>query len=95
MLCAANDAWAQTLPNEQKQNRTSDAEEHYTTRRCSIAWSAVPAVIPVIEEIFFRGLFYRALEKRWGIKGAILGGGFMFACVHLQLIGFFTYFASA
>lgn len=24
-----------------------------------------------------------------GIKGAILGGGFMFACVHLQLIGFF------
>ena len=57
-----------------------------------IAWLAVPAVIPVIEEIFFRGLFYGAFEKRWGIKGAILGSGFMFACVHLQLVGFFYLF---
>jgi Flp pilus assembly protein TadD/membrane protease YdiL (CAAX protease family) len=57
-----------------------------------IAWLAIPAVIPVMEEIFFRGLFYGAFEKRWGIKGAILGSGFMFACVHLQLIGFFYLF---
>ena len=53
-----------------------------------IAWLAVPLVLPVIEEILFRGLFYGAFEKRWGIRGAILGSAFVFACVHLQVVGF-------
>jgi membrane protease YdiL (CAAX protease family)/Flp pilus assembly protein TadD len=57
-----------------------------------IAWAAVPVVIPVVEEVLFRGLFYGALEKRWGIKGAILGSAFLFSCVHLQFIGFFYLF---
>ena len=52
------------------------------------AWLAVPLVLPVIEEILFRGLFYGAFEKRWGIRGAILGSAFVFACVHLQVVGF-------
>src|SRR5205823_11233891 len=54
-----------------------------------IAWLTVPLVIPAVEEILFRGLFYGAFEKRWGIKGAILGSAFVFACVHLQFVGFF------
>ena len=53
-----------------------------------IAWLAVPLVLPVIEEILFRGLFYGVFEKRWGIRGAILGSAFLFACVHLQVVGF-------
>lgn len=53
-----------------------------------IAWLAIALVVPVIEEILFRGLFYGAFEKRWGIRGAILGSAFLFACVHLQLAGF-------
>ena len=53
-----------------------------------IAWLAVPLVLPMIEEILFRGLFYGAFEKRWGIRGAILSSAFVFACVHLQLVGF-------
>jgi membrane protease YdiL (CAAX protease family)/Flp pilus assembly protein TadD len=53
-----------------------------------IAWLAVPVVVPVIEEILFRGLFYGAFEKQWGIRGAILGSAFVFACVHLQFVGF-------
>src|SRR2546430_12520976 len=51
-----------------------------------IAWLAVPLVLPVIEEILFRGLFYGVFEKRWGIRGAILGSAFLFACVHLQVV---------
>jgi membrane protease YdiL (CAAX protease family)/tetratricopeptide (TPR) repeat protein len=58
-----------------------------------IAWLAVPLVIPVVEEILFRGLFYGAFEKRWGIRGAILGSALVFACVHLQFIGFFYLFS--
>ncbi len=57
-----------------------------------IAWLTVPLVIPAVEEILFRGLFYGAFEKRWGIKGAILGSAFVFACVHLQFVGFFYLF---
>jgi FOG: TPR repeat len=53
-----------------------------------IAWLAVPLVLPVIEEILFRGLFYGAFERRWGIRGAILGSAFVFAFVHLQFVGF-------
>ncbi len=53
-----------------------------------VAWLAVPLVIPVVEEILFRGLFYGAFEKRWGIRGAILGSAFVFACIHLQVVGF-------
>lgn len=58
-----------------------------------LAWLAVPLVVPVIEEIFFRGLFYGAFEKRWGIRGAIVGSALVFACVHLQFIGFFYLFS--
>lgn len=57
-----------------------------------IAWLAIPVIIPGIEEILFRGLLYGALEKRWGVKGAILGSAFLFACVHFQLIGFLYLF---
>jgi tetratricopeptide (TPR) repeat protein/membrane protease YdiL (CAAX protease family) len=57
-----------------------------------IAWLAVPLVIPVLEEILFRGLFYGAFEKRWGIRGAILGSALVFASFHLQFIGFFYLF---
>jgi uncharacterized protein len=57
-----------------------------------IAWLAVPLVIPVVEEILFRGLFYGAFEKRWGIRGAILSSALVFACVHLQLVEFLYLF---
>lgn len=57
-----------------------------------IAWSAVVLVIPIVEEILFRGLIYGALEKRWGYKWAIFGSSFLFACVHFQLVGFLFVF---
>jgi membrane protease YdiL (CAAX protease family) len=57
-----------------------------------VAWLAIPFVVPIVEEILFRGLFYGALQKHWGIKAAIGGSAFLFACVHLQLVGFFSLF---
>jgi tetratricopeptide (TPR) repeat protein len=56
------------------------------------AWMAVAIFVPVVEEVLFRGLLYGALEKRWGIKGAIFGSAFLFMCVHLQLVGFLYLF---
>lgn len=52
-----------------------------------VAWLAVAFCMPLIEEILFRGLVFGAFEKRWGMKGAILGSAFLFACFHFQLVG--------
>jgi CAAX protease family protein len=37
---------------------------------------------PVIEEIFFRGLLYRALRNRMNVAGAAVLAGFIFGAVH-------------
>ena len=58
----------------------------------AIAWLAVGLAIPLVEEILFRGLLFGAFEKRWGIKGAMLGSSFLFVCIHLQIVGFFYLF---
>jgi uncharacterized protein len=57
-----------------------------------ISWLSIPLIIPIVEEILFRGLFYGALQKRWGVKAAIIGSALVFALVHLQLVGFFYLF---
>ena len=57
-----------------------------------IAWLGIAMVIPIAEEIVFRGLLFGAFQKWWGITGAILGSAFVFACFHLQIIGFIHLF---
>jgi membrane protease YdiL (CAAX protease family) len=57
-----------------------------------LAWVTVAMAIPVIEEILFRGLLFGAFQKWWGVTGAIPASAFLFACIHLQLFGFFQLF---
>ena len=44
--------------------------------------AGVSVSAPVIEEIFFRGLLYRALRNRMSILPAALIAGFVFGAVH-------------
>jgi len=39
---------------------------------------------PLLEELFFRGLIQRSLERKWGIAGGILGASALFALVHFM-----------
>lgn len=39
---------------------------------------------PIIEELFFRGLLLRSLERRWGTTVAVVGSSAVFAAVHLE-----------
>ena len=48
----------------------------------------VALIAPVVEEVFFRGLLLRAIEKRWGSTIAILGSACFFAGTHFQLAQF-------
>lgn len=41
---------------------------------------------PLAEELFFRGLLLRSLEKRWSLAVAVVGSSVLFGATHLQLL---------
>jgi uncharacterized protein len=41
---------------------------------------------PIVEEIFYRGLMQRSLERRFGVWPAILGSALLFGISHFQLL---------
>jgi uncharacterized protein len=43
---------------------------------------------PVVEELFFRGLVLRSIEKRFGPRWALWGSSIVFAAVHVQALQF-------
>jgi len=45
---------------------------------------AVAVVAPVIEELFFRGLLLRSLERRFGPRWAVAGSAVAFGLAHFQ-----------
>jgi membrane protease YdiL (CAAX protease family) len=54
----------------------------------SIAWLIVLicVVVPIGEEIFFRGFVFGGLRARWGVPAAAAASAVFFAAVHLQLV---------
>ncbi len=53
-----------------------------------VAFLAVVILIPAVEEILFRGLFYGALEKRLPAGGIIVATSLVFALCHFQMVFF-------
>jgi membrane protease YdiL (CAAX protease family) len=49
-------------------------------------------VVPIGEEIFFRGFVYGGLRERWGIVVAMAASAIFFAFVHLQAVHAFPIF---
>jgi uncharacterized protein len=43
---------------------------------------------PIVEELFFRGLLLRSIERRWGTGLAIVGSSVVFGAIHFQLLQF-------
>jgi membrane protease YdiL (CAAX protease family) len=48
----------------------------------------VGVIAPIAEELFFRGLLFRALEKRWDRWWALAGSSVFFGLTHFQLLQF-------
>lgn len=44
----------------------------------------VIAVAPVVEELFYRGLWLRAASRRWGMVAGVVVSALVFGSVHLQ-----------
>jgi membrane protease YdiL (CAAX protease family) len=60
----------------------------------SIAWLffLLCVVVPIGEEIFFRGFVYGGLRARWGVPAALIVSTVFFAAVHFQLVHGFPIF---
>jgi hypothetical protein len=43
----------------------------------------VAVVAPIVEELFFRGMLYPVLRRRWSAPVAIVVNGFLFALIHV------------
>lgn len=39
---------------------------------------------PIVEELFYRGLWFRSMEKRWSTPVAVVGTSVLFGAIHLQ-----------
>lgn len=48
----------------------------------------VAIAAPIVEEIFFRGLLLRSIERRHGAKWGLVGSSAIFGSVHLQALQF-------
>ncbi len=46
----------------------------------------VAVVAPIVEELFFRGMLYPVLRRRWSAPIAIAANGFLFALIHVMPI---------
>lgn len=46
----------------------------------------VAIIAPVVEELFFRGMLYPVLRRRWSPTAAIVVNGFLFALIHVMPI---------
>jgi hypothetical protein len=42
-------------------------------------------LVPIAEEVFFRGVLYRWLRERWGILIGVLVSSFIFGLVHVDI----------
>ncbi|GAA4706623.1 CPBP family intramembrane glutamic endopeptidase [Brevibacillus fulvus] len=54
---------------------------------------AIGVIVPIAEEILFRGLIQTYLVKRWGAFFGILVSSFWFALIHVDIALFFPLFA--
>lgn len=48
----------------------------------------VAVAAPLFEELFYRGLWLRSLERRWGTASAVVASSVLFGAIHLQRYDF-------
>lgn len=70
------------LEDEEAANNTGFLNDAEGTPWLFVFIFAVVVGAPVVEEIYFRGLCLRAIEKRFGIVAAVIGSTFIFTLPH-------------
>lgn len=74
------------IPDLDVSEAAKDLTERATEPSAVVALLLITVVgAPVIEELFFRGLLLRSLDRRFGPLTAVLGSAVVFGAVHQQL----------
>lgn len=63
-------------------------EETFYTGRVLLEILALCIVIPIVEELLYRGIVYGKIREWLGVKAAILGSAVIFGLVHMNLVQF-------
>ena len=67
---------------EAKANVSEDLRD--STLRLTMVGLSSLSLAPFMEEVFFRGFLFGGLRGRWGVLGAALGSGLLFAIAHFS-----------
>ncbi|MBO5371699.1 MAG: CPBP family intramembrane metalloprotease [Lachnospiraceae bacterium] len=62
--------------------------ETFYTGRLLLEFMALCIVIPIVEELLYRGIIYARIKKWLGIKAAVLLSAIIFGLVHMNLVQF-------
>ena len=52
-----------------------------------LSFVSIAIVVPIVEELFFRGFLFTSMANKWGIKKAILLSSIFFGILHANVIG--------
>jgi membrane protease YdiL (CAAX protease family) len=83
----ASGVYAALVQPDVEQTTVQDLGGDQGTIGLVVAGLMVIVVAPVVEEIFFRGFFYRALRTRLGVLSAAAVDGLVFGSIHFQFDG--------
>lgn len=84
IVLAVQEATGNDLSRLTEGNPLPDTEAMTDTVWMVLGLSVVVAA-PLGEELFFRGLIFRAVQARWGLIAGMVISGLMFALVHFEI----------
>lgn len=84
IVLAAQELFGQDLSRLTEGNPLPDTEAMTDTVWFVLGLSVVVAA-PIGEELFFRGLIFRAIAARWGLIVGMLISGLLFSLVHFEI----------
>jgi hypothetical protein len=79
--------WLRGEPFDNPQVEALTGGNPLSTGQLLVLAVLVAGIVPLAEELFFRGMIYPLLRHRWGTVVAIVVSAALFAVVHLNLAG--------
>jgi hypothetical protein len=75
-------------PVENPQVQALTGGQPFTALTFVMLFVLVAVLVPIAEELFFRGMLYPLLRQHWGATGAVIISAWIFAAAHFILILF-------
>lgn len=80
--------WSRVSPEPPRHPVMEAVSESRPTPALFALVMAAFTLVPVVEEVFFRGFLYNALRRRLPLRAALVGQAFVFGLLHSYSIGY-------